>query len=421
MSARRAKSLGWRKKWKTRMKRLLQLLVEPSIEVSDQRSEIRMRFIAGLSLVAIPMFILLQPFSSLFSNRVPELYILAALVLVGYILSRAGKLKAASSFLVIIWTIFPYAALLEKGFWSYSTVPVMMLWIPSAMLITTYLLNMQIGLVLIILQDAVFGVTVLLHPGVPSYTPNSFVVLVAPAWALSVLIYAGSWARQHYMELLRQKNLRIANVRKEIEAYTSLLVHDIKNDLQVAEGSIELAKEEELNSKTEDFIESTNAALERIGRLVKTLSDRPDWISKRIGEVLPTVVEHAERVHPNLTISLTIDEECKNLITTNRFFPLIFENLFRNASQHAGMSPKVDVEIEQSNGFLVAEVSDDGPGLPPEVKNSLFQKGTKNGTDFSMGLYLVHRILELAEGTIEYRERKPTGATFRIEIPVSNL
>jgi len=380
-----------------------------------------MRFIAGLSLVAIPMFIVLQPFSSLFSDRVPGLYILAALILVGYMLSRAGKLRVASSFLVIIWAIFPYAALLEKGVWSYNTVPVMMIWIPSAIIITTYLLDMQIGLAVIILQDVVFGTTVLLHPGVPSYDPNSFIVLVAPIWGLSVLVYAGSWARQHYIKLLHDKNLRIANARKEIEAYTSLLVHDIKNDLQVAEGSIELTKEQQLSPRTEHFIESTDAALERIGRLVKTLSQRPEWISRSIGKLLPTIIEHAEKIHPDLEIHLTMDEDSKSLVTTNRFFPLIFENLFRNASQHAGMSPKVDVEVKESDNLFIAEVSDDGPGLPPEVKNTLFQKGTKNGTDFSMGLYLVHRILELGDATIEYRKRKPTGATFRIEIPVSNL
>lgn len=413
--------MGKWKVWNTRMKRLFQFLVEPSIEPSDQRSEIRMRFIAGLSLVAIPMFIVLQPFSSLFSDRVPGLYILAALILVGYMLSRAGKLRVASSFLVIIWAIFPYAALLEKGVWSYNTVPVMMIWIPSAIIITTYLLDMQIGLAVIILQDVVFGTTVLLHPGVPSYDPNSFIVLVAPIWGLSVLVYAGSWARQHYIKLLHDKNLRIANARKEIEAYTSLLVHDIKNDLQVAEGSIELTKEQQLSPRTEHFIESTDAALERIGRLVKTLSQRPEWISRSIGKLLPTIIEHAEKIHPDLEIHLTMDEDSKSLVTTNRFFPLIFENLFRNASQHAGMSPKVDVEVKESDNLFIAEVSDDGPGLPPEVKNSLFQKGTKNGTDFSMGLYLVHRILELGDATIEYRKRKPTGATFRIEIPVSNL
>jgi signal transduction histidine kinase len=413
--------LGKWKVWNTRMKRLFQFLVEPSIEPSDQRSEIRMRFIAGLSLVAIPMFIVLQPFSSLFSDRVPGLYILAALILVGYMLSRAGKLRVASSFLVIIWAIFPYAALLEKGVWSYNTVPVMMIWIPSAIIITTYLLDMQIGLAVIILQDVVFGTTVLLHPGVPSYDPNSFIVLVAPIWGLSVLVYAGSWARQHYIKLLHDKNLRIANARKEIEAYTSLLVHDIKNDLQVAEGSIELTKEQQLSPRTEHFIESTDAALERIGRLVKTLSQRPEWISRSIGKLLPTIIEHAEKIHPDLEIHLTMDEDSKSLVTTNRFFPLIFENLFRNASQHAGMSPKVDVEVKESDNLFIAEVSDDGPGLPPEVKNTLFQKGTKNGTDFSMGLYLVHRILELGDATIEYRKRKPTGATFRIEIPVSNL
>jgi len=413
--------LGRRKIWKAKMNRLLQLLVEPLIHIPNQRSEITIRFIAGLSLVAIPMFVLLQPFSSLFSNPVPGLYVLAALVLVGYILSRTGKLTTASSFLAIVWMVFPYAALLEKGVWSYSTVPVMMIWISSAMIITMYLLEIQIAAVLILLQDIVFGITVLLHPGVPSYDPNSFIVLVVPTWALSVLVYAGSWARQHYIELLHDKNLRIANARKEIEAYTSLLVHDIKNDLQVAEGSIELAKEQQLSPKTEHFIESTDAALERIGRLVKTLSQRPDWISRSIGKVLPTIIEHAQRIHPDLEIHLTMDEDSQSLVTTNRFFPLIFENLFRNASQHAGMSPKVDVEVKQCDDLFIAEVSDDGPGLPPEVKNSLFQKGTKNGTDFSMGLYLVHRILELGDGTIEYRERKPTGATFRIEIPVSNL
>ncbi|MFB6134195.1 MAG: sensor histidine kinase [Halanaeroarchaeum sp.] len=69
----------------------------------------------------------------------------------------------------------------------------------------------------------------------------------------------------------------------------------------------------------------------------------------------------------------------------------LFENLFRNAADHAGPAPAVTVE-QLEDGFVV---EDDGPGISDERRDDIFERGfssAENGTGF--GLAIVRNIAE---------------------------
>jgi signal transduction histidine kinase len=70
----------------------------------------------------------------------------------------------------------------------------------------------------------------------------------------------------------------------------------------------------------------------------------------------------------------------------------LVENLLRNALEHGGPEPTVVIgTLEDGGGFSVV---DDGPGIPPDVRDDVFGIGytTAEGTDF--GLDTVERIAE---------------------------
>ncbi|MFB6176318.1 MAG: sensor histidine kinase, partial [Halobaculum sp.] len=87
----------------------------------------------------------------------------------------------------------------------------------------------------------------------------------------------------------------------------------------------------------------------------------------------------------------------------------LFENLYRNAIEHGGTDVRIRVE-ETADGFAVA---DDGPGVPPDQREAVFEAGvthSEDGTGF--GLPIVKRIAEAHGCTLHLEESWDGGARF---------
>jgi signal transduction histidine kinase len=72
--------------------------------------------------------------------------------------------------------------------------------------------------------------------------------------------------------------------------------------------------------------------------------------------------------------------------------------------------------------LLQLSVSDNGPGIPPEVLRKIFQpyfttKPPGEGT--GLGLAIVHRLLKEARGCLHVHSQVGVGTTFNIYLPAS--
>ena len=88
--------------------------------------------------------------------------------------------------------------------------------------------------------------------------------------------------------------------------------------------------------------------------------------------------------------------------------------LAETSSQH---ERKISISARPKDGGVQLEVSDNGPGIAPEIATTIFEplvtsKGKDRGT--GLGLYVVARIVEEAGGTIEVESEPEEGTTFRI-------
>jgi signal transduction histidine kinase len=91
--------------------------------------------------------------------------------------------------------------------------------------------------------------------------------------------------------------------------------------------------------------------------------------------------------------------------------------LYDNAVQaSAPRTPRITTRARADSGRVVIEVSDDGPGVPPEIADRVFEPlvtARPGGT--GLGLALARRIATAHGGTIELVQGP--GACFRIELP----
>jgi signal transduction histidine kinase len=92
-------------------------------------------------------------------------------------------------------------------------------------------------------------------------------------------------------------------------------------------------------------------------------------------------------------------------------------NLLLNAVQASPRGGKVRARIQPAGGGVVLEVADEGPGIPAEAGERVYEPfftGRPGGT--GLGLAVTRRIAEAHGGALSYRSG-PGGTVFRLEVP----
>lgn len=102
----------------------------------------------------------------------------------------------------------------------------------------------------------------------------------------------------------------------------------------------------------------------------------------------------------------------------------VFINILLNAVQAIGRHGVIVIRtwLESANGKVLIEISDNGPGIPLEHRDKIFEPffSTKSsGT--GLGLAVTYRIIRNHGGTIKAISTKDKGTCFRIELPESSF
>jgi signal transduction histidine kinase len=96
----------------------------------------------------------------------------------------------------------------------------------------------------------------------------------------------------------------------------------------------------------------------------------------------------------------------------------IFFNLLSNSLEAAGPGGRVSIQCHRANGYVVTEVHDSGPGIPPEMRDHLFEPFlTTKQTGTGLGLYLVGRRVGELGGVIRCHGGPEQGTSFTVKLP----
>jgi len=196
---------------------------------------------------------------------------------------------------------------------------------------------------------------------------------------------------------------------ERLDAFASVVSHDLRNPLNVAEGRLELATRE----CDSEHLDAVADAHDRMGTLVDDLL-RLARQGEPVGDTEPvdlgTVSEGCWVTVTTADASLRVETDRRIRADPSRFRQL-FENLFRNAIEHAG--PDVTVTVGDVEGGFYVE--DDGPGIPAEERGDVFGMGystTDSGTGF--GLSIAREVVEAHGWEIAVSDGTDGGARFEI-------
>jgi signal transduction histidine kinase len=102
----------------------------------------------------------------------------------------------------------------------------------------------------------------------------------------------------------------------------------------------------------------------------------------------------------------------------------VLVNLLSNAAKYSPPGSTVTLEIALRVGWLAVSIADQGPGIPPQERQKLFQRFVRLGIDtahqygIGLGLYLVKTTVEAHGGHVGVDEQVGGGSRFWFELPI---
>lgn len=191
------------------------------------------------------------------------------------------------------------------------------------------------------------------------------------------------------------------------EEIVDILSHDLTNPLTILEGKIRLARETGDLGHLDDAMSALDRVMaiqEELIHLARTGNLVEATDSFTLESVAKTAWSNVETERAMLEI-----ESDTRIEGDYRALCHVFENLFENATTHAG--PAVTVRVGPTTGGF--HVEDDGPGIPAESRDRVLERGfSVEAGSSGLGLHIVNSIADAHGWDVRVSESVDGGARF---------
>jgi nitrogen fixation/metabolism regulation signal transduction histidine kinase len=208
------------------------------------------------------------------------------------------------------------------------------------------------------------------------------------------------------------------------------VAHEIKNPLLPIRASVETLRRLRARNDPafdEYFDEATRTVLDEVARISNIVGEFTRFARLPAPQPAPFNAEEAVRsvVSLHAAAGAAIDfeaEPCPELNADKDQVVQIVTNLVQNAQQALADRPhgRVRVRLFREQDKLVLSVSDNGPGVAPEMRGRLFEPyATTKAEGTGLGLAIVERIAVEHGGEISFADAPGGGASFVVKLPLS--
>ncbi|WP_324198732.1 sensor histidine kinase [Nocardia amamiensis] len=199
-------------------------------------------------------------------------------------------------------------------------------------------------------------------------------------------------------------------------------IASLRTQLEVAQAHPDLL---ELDGLIDDTIRLEHLAADLL--LLARLDAGEQPRSDRVDLTALVPDELAHRVGDRLAVDVAVPDEPIMVTGSRTQLARVLGNLVDNAQRHAKSSVRVAVE-PSSDGQVLLTVTDDGPGVPPNDRDRVFQRfvrlddaRTRDEGGAGLGLAIVRDVVEHHGGTIHVTDGVAGGAHFVVTLPAARV
>jgi signal transduction histidine kinase len=237
---------------------------------------------------------------------------------------------------------------------------------------------------------------------------------------------------QRTIEELQQAQKQLLQSEKlaTIGQMAAGIAHELNTPLTYIMGNLELLDAQELTAAQREMLGSISRGSERIKGLAQSLLafSRPsqeEMIAIAINDLIERSLElcHYQVLKGGVVLRKQIETGLPRVLGVPNQLEMALINLTINAV-HAmeGTGGNLTVSAAAKGGQVEIAVSDQGPGIPPQVQPTMFEPfvTTKpEGKGTGLGLSTVLMVVERHKGRIDFTTAPGKGTTFRITLPAA--
>jgi signal transduction histidine kinase len=226
-----------------------------------------------------------------------------------------------------------------------------------------------------------------------------------------------------------ESELELSRRMAAIGRLTSGVGHEVKNPINAIVVHVELLKSKltGASAPASRHLDIIEAEIHRLDRVVQLLVDfsRPVELRLReqdLREVIDSVLtlSAAELSTRNITLETQIPAKPLMVNIDADLLKQAALNVIQNGAQAMPQGGRLRVVLEEQRKFAVLRVADQGPGIPDDIREKIFDLyfTTKSGGS-GIGLAMTYRILQLHYGSIEVQSNPEWGTEFLLRIPLA--
>lgn len=232
---------------------------------------------------------------------------------------------------------------------------------------------------------------------------------------------------RRYVRLQSERNA-------ELEAFTGRVAHDLRDPVgAIALQVLAATRRQRLEPDLARSFEAIDRQLERMSQVIEALLEfaragaapsaegRADLVEV-LNAVLAGIRPRLESMQVELTVAPVPPLE---IACTPGALSSVLSNLLGNAAKFiiegSELPRRISVRVREEAQAAHVEVEDNGPGIPPEAEECIFEPfrrlNTTRQSGFGLGLATVKKIVEAYRGRLGVRSRPTKGSVFWFELP----
>jgi len=248
----------------------------------------------------------------------------------------------------------------------------------------------------------------------------------------SAALMAAAMERIRLAEQVRDSQVLVETERLRSTILSSIS-HDLRTPLTIILGAAGSLAESDHPMPAEtraDLLAAISDGAERINRLVGNLLDmmrlesgmlpRKEWLP--VEELFVSAISQTEKTLANHSVRVRLPKELPMLHADAMFMQQALVNLLENAAKYSPAGTEIEMSASAEPDSLVLSVADRGPGVPENLRQSIFEKFVRGPnaihlTGAGLGLAIC-RAIAAAHGGRAWVENRPEGGSiFRLALP----
>jgi len=263
-------------------------------------------------------------------------------------------------------------------------------------------------------------------------SPQSVAASLTFAVSAGLIILVGHRARLAEQRLA-EANAQLREADRRKDHFLATLSHELRNPIGVIAHGVAALQARDLDPRAGSIVAILGRQVSQIRRLVDDLLDVSRIARGRMAlhtartDIRPAVEQAVEGCQD------AVDRKQQSLVVSVPHHPValdvdtaritqVLSNLIDNASKYSQPCADIRVNVAEDADGVVIDVSDNGPGIAPEVLPHVFdlfdQGGPSASEGLGLGLGLCKRIVEMHGGTIAaLPNTRACGTSFVIRLP----